>query len=216
MAYKKKPVKITLSHYAYKPEEIEAAARVEYNRRLEKGEPTSMAECRKVMQNLKQKVNEDDSFKEELDNLIRDGIASFNLKRFAQEEKEYASKRLEKYKSDLGDKGIDIESAPNDFAVRQVIELEIQIQREWSFIGCLPIKDKEKVHNDSIKILGEELRRMLEGLNALEKNAGPPAEAGASLSDMADKMRMAKDDIKQKQLKEDKEVKELRKKKGLE
>jgi len=213
---KKPPTMVSLSAYKYTPEEIEAAARTEYERRLAKGEGTSMAECRKIMQNLKSKVGEDDVFKEELDNLVKKGIDSFNLKRFSLEENQYADIRFEKYKKDLGEKGIDVVSAPNDFTVRQIIELEIQIQREWSFLGCLPIKDKEKVHNDSIKTLGEELRRMLDGLNALEKNAGKPTESGATLSDLAETMHKSKEVLKGKEEKTDQEVSDLRKKKELE
>jgi len=212
---KKSPIKLCLSGYKYRPEEVEAAARAEYESRLAKGEATSMAECRKVVQNLREKVDENASFKEELDNLIKKGVGSFNLKRFALEEKEYADKRFGKYKVDLGDKGIDIECAPNDFAVRQIIELEIQIQREWSFLGCLPLVAKDKIHNDSIKTLGEELRRMLDGLNALEKSAGKPAESGASLSDLAETMRKGEKELKDRQPKTDEEVKNLRGKKNL-
>lgn len=212
---KKTDMHITLSRYQYTPDELEAAVKVEYDRRLRSGEGTSMAECRKVVQNLKEKVEENEAFREELDNLVRNGIDSFNLKRFSFEEKEYAAKRFKKYKEDLGDKGIDVDSAPNDFAVRQIIELEIQIQREWSFLGCLPIKDKEKVHNDSIKTLGEELRRMLDGLNALEKSAGKPMEAGASLSDLAGKMRETKEEIEKSKPAINTQVEELRKKKNL-
>jgi hypothetical protein len=216
MKGKKNPiVRISLSGYKYKPEEIEAAARTEYERRLAKGEATSMAECRKIVQNLKDRTGEGEAFKEELDNLVKNGMDSFNLKRFSLEEKEYADKRFKKYQIDLREKGIDTTSAPNDFAVRQIIELEIQIQREWSFLGCLPIKDKEKVHNDSIKTLGEELRRMLDGLNALEKSAGKPMESGASLSDLAEEMDRSKRDIKQQQPKVGEEVKNLRKSKNL-
>ena len=207
--------KITLSHYQYKPDEIEAIAKAEYERRLKNGETTSLAECRRVVQNLKKKTTENESAMEELQNMAVGGVASFNLKRFSSEEKDYATTRWGKYKDDLGAKGIDTEAAPNDFAVRQIIELEIQIQREWSFISALPIMNKTKVHNDSIKILGNELRQMLDSLNALEKSAGKPEEMGGSISDLAETMTKSKKEIKDVSLKIDKQVEDLRNKKGL-
>lgn len=207
---------IKLSHYQYKPDEIEAVAKEEYKRRLAKGGPTSMAECRRAVQNLKVKVKGEALAKEEIENLAISGISCFNLKRFSLEEKDYAVVRWHKYKDDLGAKGIDTEAAPNDFAVRQIIELEIQIQREWSFIGALPIKDKTKVHNESIKTLGMELVRMLDSLNAMEKSAGRPGEMGGSISDLAQSMAKGKKALGEGAEKSGKQVDSLRKKKGLE
>lgn len=207
--------KIRLSNYQYKPDEIEVVAHEEYKRRLAKGETTSMAECRRIVQNLRKRTTGEKLAKDEMENLATGGMLSFNVKRFSKEEKDYASVRWVKYKNDLGTKGIDIESAPNDFAVRQIIELEIQIQREWSFIGALPIKDKTKVHNDSVKIMGNELRQMLDSLNALEKSAGKPGETGASISDLAKTMVDSKKKIKEDKPKVDVQVEELREKKGI-
>ena len=83
---------------------------------------------------------------------------NFNLKCFSKEEKDYAVARWGKYKKELGDKGIDIEATPNDFAVRQIIEIEIEIQRERSFVRTLPIKDKMRVQCKSIlNMLSNEL-----------------------------------------------------------
>jgi len=206
---------VKLSYYQYKPDEIEAMAKEEYKKRLANGETTSMVECRRVVQNIRGKTTEGEATKEEIGNLATSGVASFNISRFSKEEKDYASMRWDKYKNDLGTKGIDTEAAPNDFAVRQIIEIEIQIQREWSFIGGLPIKDKTKVHNDSIKILGNELRQMLDSLNALEKSAGKPGETGGSISDLAKTMAEGKETIKGNQPKTDKQVDDLRSKKGL-
>ena len=73
---------------------------------------------------------------------------NFNLKRFSKKEKDYAIARWGKYKKDLGNKGIDIEIAPNDFAVRQIIELEIQIQRMWSSIVVDIKKRKRKTKGE--------------------------------------------------------------------
>jgi len=210
-----KQQKIKLSNYQYKPDEIEAIAKAEYKKRLQNGETTSLAECRRIVQNLKQKTTEEESSKEELQNMAVSGVASFNLKRFSKEEKDYAVVRWSRYKNDLGAKGIDTESAPNDFAVRQIIELEIQIQREWSFIGALPIQYKTKIHNDSTKILGNELRQMLDSLNALEKSAGKPGEAGGSISDLAQVLVKGKEEIKEAAPKVNKQVDELRKKKEM-
>lgn len=206
---------VKLSQYKYKPDEIEAIAKAEYEKRLSKGETTSMAECRRIVQNLKQPVKEKESAKEELQNMVASGVASFNLKRFSKEEKDYAVVRWKKYNQDLGAKGIDTEAAPNDFAVKQIIELEIQIQRQWSFLGALPIMNMTKVHNDSIKIMGNELRSMLDSLNALEKSAGKPGEMGGSISDLAKTMTESKKVIKDSSPKVDKQVTDLRKKKGL-
>ena len=206
---------ITLSHYKYKPDEIEAMAREEYQRRQAKGGPTSMAECRRAVQNLKVKAEGGALAKEEIENLAISGISCFNLKRFSLEEKEYAVVRWNKYKDDLGAKGIDTEAAPNDFAVRQIIELEVQIQREWSFIGALPIMDKTKVHNESIKTLGIELVRMLDSLNAMEKSAGRPEEMGGSISDLAQTMVKSKKELNEGAEKSAKQVDSLREKKGL-
>lgn len=210
---RKKAVK--LSHYQYKPDEIEAIAKAEYEKRLAKGETTSLAECRRIVQNLKERTTEDESAKEELRSMAAGGAASFNLKRFSKEEKDYAAARWAKYRDDLGAKGIDTEAAPNDFAVRRIIELEIQIQRQWSFIGVLPIMNMTKVHNDSIKILGNELRQMLDSLNALEKSAGKPEEVGGSISDLAQTMAKGKEKLKKDAPKVDKQVADLREKKGL-
>jgi len=206
---------VNLSQYQYKPDEIEAIAKAEYEKRLSKGETTSMAECRGIVQNLKKKTTEDESAKEELQNMAVSGVASFNLRRFSKEEKDYAVARWKKYSQDLGAKGIDTDAAPNDFAVKEIIELEIQIQRQWSFIGVLPIASKTKVHNDSIKILGNELRSMLDSLNALEKSAGKPEEMGGSISDLAETMTKSKKEIKDSSPKVDGQVEELRGKKGL-
>jgi len=209
----KKAVKF--SQYQYKPDEIEAMAREEYKKRLASGEGTSMAECRRIMQNLKVKVKEGALAKEEIENLAVGGMACFNLKRFSKEEKDYAVVRWNKYKDDLGAKGIDIETAPNDFAVRRIIEMEIQIQREWSFISALPIKDKTKVHNESIKTLGNELRQMLDSLNAMEKSAGRPGEAGGSISDLAETMAKGKEELGKGKEEREKQADALREKKGL-
>jgi len=206
---------IKLSSYQYKPDEIEAMAKAEYQKRLNAGEVTSMSECRRVVQNLRVKTKEESLAKEEVENLAIGGISCFNLKRFSKEEKDYAVVRWNKYKNDLGAKGIDIEAAPNDFAVRQIIELEVQIQREWSFIGALPIKDKSKVHNESIKVLGNELRQMLDSLNAMEKSAGRPGEMGGSISDLAQTMVQSKKELKESSVSTGKQVEELRSKKGL-
>ena len=207
---------IKLSHYKYKPDEIEAMTREEYKKRLTAGEATSMAECRKAIQNQTTKVKEAVLAKDEIENLAIGGIACFNLKRFSKEEKDYAVVRWEKYKKDLGTKGIDVETAPNDFAVRRIIEIEIQIQREWSFIGALPIYAKQKVHNESIKTLGNELRQMLDSINAMEKSAGKPGEQGGSLSDLAQTMVKSKEELKGSSGDNEKQVDALRKKKGLE
>lgn len=206
---------IKLSHYQYKPDEIEAMAREEYKKRLASGEGTSMAECRRIVQNLKATVKENALKKEEMENLALGGVSCFNLNRFSKEEKDYAVVRWGKYKDDLGAKGIDVDTAPNDFAVRRIIELEIQIQREWSFIGALPIADKTKVHNESIKTLGNELRSMLDSLNAMEKSAGKPGEAGGSLSDLAETMTKGKKELEKSKEGSGKQVDALREKKGL-
>ena len=217
---KKKDIK--LSHYQYKPDEIEIVAKEEYKKRLAKGETTSMAECRRVVQNLRvSKAKEGDLTrenvlaKEEMENLAGAGLACFNLKRFSKEEKDYAVVRWKKYLNDLGSKGIEIDAAPNDFTVRSIIELEIQIQREWSFIGALPLKDKTRVHNDAIKVLGNALRQMLDSLNALQKSAGRPEEAGGSISDLAKTMTDGKKDLKDASPKVDQQVDALRHKKDL-
>ena len=206
---------IKLSYYKYKPDEIEAMAKEEYKKRLASGNGTSMAECRRVIQNLTVKVEQGPLIKEEIENLAIGGVSCFNLKRFSKEEKDYAVVRWNKYKNDLGAKGIDVETAPNDFAVRRIIEMEIQIQREWSFLSALPIKDKSKVHNESIKTLGHELRQMLDSLNAMEKSSGKPGEAGGSLSDLAQDMVKGKEALKKTIGESGKQVDALREKKGL-